>query len=356
MRKALLIIICTLVFGVTSMAGPSTEGEFRRRIASLESQVFALNNLTTSLASSKTKTQVQVVSGTPASTVQGGSGSSSSTGTAATSANAVVAAAQSSQTLGALATQSAVQLGTNVQNAGGTVLANADVMNSYINAFPAGMLILAYDPFYVDVSASAVTLSDDSGDNVTLLNLVSIGGTSANLDTGSWAANTIYCVYLIYDSSTKTTEVLFSLNYPAPTLPSGYTYYRMVGIILTSATTPSVYQSIQSGNQWFLTVPVLLTSTKSTTYTALTIPEPPGNICSSTLLFAEWLITSGGTAGFLCISLNGTDVWWQAAAFPSASHATGQVTIPLLAGWNVEYKVPNNGTFGIYLEGFTFNL
>jgi hypothetical protein len=52
------------------------------------------------------------------------------------------------------------------------------------------------------------------------------------LDAGSGAANTTYFIYVIYGSSVGI-NVLFSLYGTAPTLPTNYTYSRLIGVTRT---------------------------------------------------------------------------------------------------------------------------
>lgn len=53
------------------------------------------------------------------------------------------------------------------------------------------------------------------------------------LDTGSLSADTNYYIFVIYNTSSGVSGVLASLSATAPTMPSGYTYKRFVGMFRT---------------------------------------------------------------------------------------------------------------------------
>jgi hypothetical protein len=59
-----------------------------------------------------------------------------------------------------------------------------------------------------------------------------LSGAGANgLDTGAEAANTWYYVWVIYNSATNTVAGLFSISATAPTMPSGYDFKALVGVV-----------------------------------------------------------------------------------------------------------------------------
>jgi hypothetical protein len=70
--------------------------------------------------------------------------------------------------------------------------------------------------------ASAVDVSP-------VLNGASTGANA--LDTGTEAASTWYYVYVIYNSTTNTVAGLLSISATAPTLPSGYDFKALVGVV-----------------------------------------------------------------------------------------------------------------------------
>jgi hypothetical protein len=91
----------------------------------------------------------------------------------------------------------------------------------------------------VDIDAEQLTVVDSLGKVILLeaVNLtVAIDASGANgLDTGTVAIDTGYFLFVIYDAAASTTAGLFSLSATAPTLPTGYTYFRRVGWIVTDS-------------------------------------------------------------------------------------------------------------------------
>jgi hypothetical protein len=89
-----------------------------------------------------------------------------------------------------------------------------------------------------DVSADEVLAKDSSGNPFLIQTLsvtVDITVTGANgLDTGSLAANTWYYLWVIAKSD-GTKAGMFSTSNTAPTMPSGYTYKALVGLVRSDA-------------------------------------------------------------------------------------------------------------------------
>lgn len=84
-------------------------------------------------------------------------------------------------------------------------------------------------------TADQIALQDSSNSGFLLLafnktlNLATSG--AGGLDTGSLANNTWYNVFAIYNPTTSTPNILFSLSATAPTLPAGYTLFARIGTI-----------------------------------------------------------------------------------------------------------------------------
>lgn len=88
-------------------------------------------------------------------------------------------------------------------------------------------------------TADEIVVKDSSG-NATLLTSFSASAAltssgAGGLDTGSVAASTGYFVWAIYNPSTATAALMFSLSATSPTLPSGYTQYARVGAFFTDS-------------------------------------------------------------------------------------------------------------------------
>jgi len=74
-----------------------------------------------------------------------------------------------------------------------------------------------------------------SGVNVSI-NTANTVGTAGGLDSGTLAASTPYAIWLIYNPTTSMAGAILSLpSNSAPTLPSGYTQYTLIGAVVTDS-------------------------------------------------------------------------------------------------------------------------
>ena len=100
---------------------------------------------------------------------------------------------------------------------------------------------------------SATLASTTSGNNPILLNNFSgtmylTGSIGVNgLDAGGVVASTWYWIWLISDGTTP--GLLASTSNTSPTLPSGYKYQALIGIVKTDASN-NTYAFMQSGQDW----------------------------------------------------------------------------------------------------------
>lgn len=92
----------------------------------------------------------------------------------------------------------------------------------------------ATNPTYqIDILPGLCRSSDNGTDlfNVgTLTADITVTGANGR-DAGSEAANTWYHVWIIYNATTDTYAALLSTSSTAPTMPSGYTHKRRVGVV-----------------------------------------------------------------------------------------------------------------------------
>lgn len=89
------------------------------------------------------------------------------------------------------------------------------------------------------VTATQVPVVDVLGNAVMLFGINTTGDITAlganGLDVGTVAASTGYYIWLIYNQSTGTDAILFSLSATAPTMPSGYTFKARIGWCVTDS-------------------------------------------------------------------------------------------------------------------------
>jgi hypothetical protein len=61
------------------------------------------------------------------------------------------------------------------------------------------------------------------------------GTNQGGLDTGVVAADSTYYLFVIHNTSSNTTDALFSLSRTAPSMPTGYTEKRLIGFVITNS-------------------------------------------------------------------------------------------------------------------------
>jgi len=105
-------------------------------------------------------------------------------------------------------------------------------INNYLEGF--NLSNNATNPSYqVDIS-SGFCRNDDNDNNIESLSTITVDITASGvngLDTGTEAASRWYYVWIIYNPTTDTAAGLLSLSSSAPTLPTGYTKKRRIGVI-----------------------------------------------------------------------------------------------------------------------------
>jgi hypothetical protein len=93
----------------------------------------------------------------------------------------------------------------------------------------------------LNVTFGQLVLTNAAGDSVAIKNALtytlnlSNSGLPNTLDAGSLIGSTYYYVFAIYNPTAGILATLGSLNPTSPTLPSGYTYFRLIGLFRTNA-------------------------------------------------------------------------------------------------------------------------
>ena len=93
----------------------------------------------------------------------------------------------------------------------------------------------------IDFTAGNFQFSDNSGEALASamtkrLDASWTAGTNqGGLDTGTKQANTWYYAYAIYNPTTQVSDFIFSANATNPTLPSGFTKYKLIGAFSTNS-------------------------------------------------------------------------------------------------------------------------
>lgn len=92
-----------------------------------------------------------------------------------------------------------------------------------------------------DIRLSAITKQIDA--------VWAVGTDAGGLDTGTVAANTLYAVWAILRSDTGVTDALYSTSFSAPTMPTDYDFKRLIGAVVTDASS-NIISFTQTGNEF----------------------------------------------------------------------------------------------------------
>jgi len=141
------------------------------------------------------------------------------------------------------------------------------------------------------VTKSATGIAFHSG--IALITIdFSLNGAKNRLDTGSLAQNTQYAIWAIYDKDLDEIAGLGSLSFTNPTMPTGFTFKKLIGFITTKqiATTIIPFYQIDNDFTYLESLSELSYSSVSTTsFTTVANPVYSGNniITKSVLIFAK---------------------------------------------------------------------
>lgn len=112
------------------------------------------------------------------------------------------------------------------------------------------------------------------------------------LDTGAFAANRFYAVFVIGNSSTANVAGLISLSPATPTLPAGFNVFRRLGYILTNSST-QIIPFIQTGSErvkrmWYLNNFSVLINGTATGATGVALSAAMPNFYTNMPLFSVY--------------------------------------------------------------------
>jgi hypothetical protein len=202
--------------------------------------------------------------------------------------------------------------------------------------------------------------------NLTTAVTINAANTGLNgIDTGTFAASKVYAVHLVADPVTQQTAgAMISLSATAPTLPSGYGAFALIGYAITDASThflKGYWTAGNSNNRLFMydaPQATSITAGAATTYTAIDLSALVPNVDN----LPVW-IASAFTPGAASRVLNLT----PAGATGDAIAITGQVvSVPVTSNSlvlakqssslpKISYKVSNAGdAAAINVAGFQF--
>jgi hypothetical protein len=104
-----------------------------------------------------------------------------------------------------------------------------------------------------------------------------VGSAAGCLDTGTVANSTWYHLFLIERTDHTIDDVLCSLSLTAPTMPTGYTFFRRIGSLLTDGSAHWVsFKQWGDEFRWSTPIADISSSSLSTTATNFPLSVPPG--------------------------------------------------------------------------------
>lgn len=210
----------------------------------------------------------------------------------------------------------------------------------------------------VDLTADELVLKDaNNGAYVaaTVSITTDIGATGANgIDTGAIAANTWYYQWVIYNGTTV--AGLFSLSSTAPTLPAGYTFKALAGVVRSDAS--SHFRSFYQNDRmvWTTAVAVFTTANAGTTsYTAVSLATavPPiaksalGMIGNATNTLVRMAVASDATNAVGAANFGSNQTGGALDGFFSATHydialSTAQQLVAKMSGATNDFQITVN--------------
>ena len=182
---------------------------------------------------------------------------------------------------------------------------------------------------------------------------------AANLDTGTWAANTWYYIYVIYGTVADAATLLFSTSSTWPTLPTGYTSYLRVGSLLTGSTNNTIVPFIQRGRSvQYLTPRNIASGTLGSVTTPTFVAEALTSYIPSTASRVRGYITQPSGSGIAYAAPNSSYGSYSSTTNPVPCTVSGtQSQAPydfLIESMNL--YVASNSTFYWFILGWEDNI
>lgn len=163
-------------------------------------------------------------------------------------------------------------------------------------------------------------------------------GNGGKMSAAAFAASTWYYVYLLKNPTTGVVDCGFDVSPTSPTLPTGYTLYRIIGAVKTDGSVHFLQWIMYAdGTQEWVSPPTdindsTLTTTKKS-YTLTTVPVIPCRV-------NFYVLVSGGSAGILVDIYGNTSI---ADVNPTAGNAIAATQVSSVAIVQLDNIVINAG-------------
>jgi hypothetical protein len=231
-----------------------------------------------------------------------------------------------------------------------------------------GVSIWSWDPghpTWIGYSIREVNLTySGTPTNLRVTNLTGyvIGGNTGldGLDTGTLASDTWYYLWAICKVDGTLPGLMLSLSNSSPTMPSGYTHKRLVGIVTTIPGTAQFTSYRQEGNRIWYVVPVsVLSGGTQESFTLVDLSAWVPAIAISVHLKASLAAGTADSAEML-LSPNASDVTHGTAALYTVFNGYGNWESVIYVAQSTYYKIVNYGTCvgsgSLSVLGYTINI
>jgi hypothetical protein len=195
---------------------------------------------------------------------------------------------------------------------------------------------------------------------------INVRANGANgLDIGTFAANTIYYVFVVGDSTEYNgTCALLSLSSTAPLLPAGYDMFRRMGAILSNATAAPntlILPFHQRGRTMYYYIPIAtaVVAGASTVWASVTVTAFIPTTALSLITQSQLTADAGGTryvlyAADATVAVNALTIYELISTAPASVVEYATLTVPVTntAGvMTIQYAVSNNAAAVAVLVG-----
>jgi hypothetical protein len=222
-----------------------------------------------------------------------------------------------------------------------------DCKNLVINGLNGGTFVVTYDILQVgncSLTSGSFTVDVDGGTGI------------LKLDTGTYATNTWYNIFIICKANGGVPSAFISLSATAPTLPADYLYQRRVGSL--RATSTSAFQKFHTNGYGIIFYDTYLSAASGltqTSYTAVSLTTylPP----TSTIFYGRIAATSTSGASSMSIRATGDTDFNHSVYFnTSALVATSNGLYVANTSQSIDYLVAANNSGAIVIVGYIDNL
>jgi len=224
-----------------------------------------------------------------------------------------------------------------------------------------------------DLDADYVDVEDTSFNRVRLYNVNLTGNitvTGANgRDTGTETASKVYAKWVIWNPTTETAALLYSLSFTSPTMPSGYTYKSRWGFVVNDASSNFI-PFYQQGAEYLFDDPIddtkVLNAGTATSWTNIDCSAfAPGSPFCRSALFGVDAATTTDTSSFYVMIRPSTSSGGGKRVVRLRKDSTGgnygqyqaaEFKIMLSSGAIFQYDVTSGITVYMWLHGVMLNI